>query len=179
MAIVVFLLIAFLYIIFLAVAAFSFICLWKIFKKAGEAPWKIFIPVYNQIVLYKISGLSPYFVIFNIAYMVFYPIYTLMISINLNVLSIIPFAFFASVASIGMGVMSIIQDVKLGKAFNKSAGFIVGMVFLNPIFYGILAFDKSEYALNKQEEPKEVVVESVPEKVKEVTEATEENKKEE
>jgi len=34
---------------------------------------------------------------------------------------------------------------KLAKAFGKSNGFGVGMIFLSPIFECILAFDNSEY----------------------------------
>ena len=33
---------------------------WKIFVKAGEEGWKSIIPIYNVIILYKISGLSPW-----------------------------------------------------------------------------------------------------------------------
>ena len=42
-------------------------------------------------------------------------------------------------------VFAIIAWVKLTKAFGKGAGFAVGLIFLNPIFAMILAFDKSEY----------------------------------
>ena len=36
-----------------------FAAMWKIFTKAGEKGWKAIIPVYNMIILFKISGLSP------------------------------------------------------------------------------------------------------------------------
>ena len=42
-------------------------------------------------------------------------------------------------------VIAIITMVKLAKAFGKSGGFAVGLIFLSIIFYCILAFDKSEY----------------------------------
>ena len=42
-------------------------------------------------------------------------------------------------------VFAIITMVKLAKAFGKSGGFAVGLIFLSIIFYCILAFDKSEY----------------------------------
>lgn len=32
---------------------------WKIFTKAGESGWKSIIPIYNSVVLFKISGISP------------------------------------------------------------------------------------------------------------------------
>ena len=42
-------------------------------------------------------------------------------------------------------IYAIILDVRLAKAFGKSGGFAVGLIFLGPIFELILAFDSSEY----------------------------------
>ena len=42
-------------------------------------------------------------------------------------------------------VIAIITMVKLAKAFGKSGGFAVGLIFLSIIFYCILAFDQSRY----------------------------------
>ena len=42
-------------------------------------------------------------------------------------------------------VFGIITVVKLAKAFGKSGGFAVGLIFLSVIFYCILAFDQSIY----------------------------------
>jgi len=42
-------------------------------------------------------------------------------------------------------VIVIITLVKLAKAFGKSGGFAVGLIFLSVIFYCILAFDSSTY----------------------------------
>ena len=42
-------------------------------------------------------------------------------------------------------VFAIITMVKLAKAFGKSGGFAVGLIFLSIIFYCILAFDQSQY----------------------------------
>lgn len=42
-------------------------------------------------------------------------------------------------------VFAIITVVKLAKAFGKSGGFAVGLIFLSIIFYCILAFDQSTY----------------------------------
>ena len=42
-------------------------------------------------------------------------------------------------------VFLILTMVKLAKAFGKSGGFAVGLIFLSVIFYCILAFDQSQY----------------------------------
>lgn len=44
-------------------------------------------------------------------------------------------------------VVSFVLMYKLGKAFNKSTAFCLGLMFLSPIFLLILAFGSSEYAL--------------------------------
>ncbi len=54
-------------------------------------------------------------------------------------------AVFGSLFSLGMAVMTVLGCVKLGQSFGKGPGFIVGLVFLNPIFLLILAFDRSVY----------------------------------
>ena len=38
--------------------------------------------------------------------------------------------------------------VKLGKAFNQSTAFILGLLLLSPIFQMILGFGKAEYVGN-------------------------------
>jgi len=91
---------------------------WKIFTKAGEAGWKCLIPIYNLVVLFKIVGLSPWLIL----------------------VALIPFVGWAA-----MGILMIVEAVKLGQAFGKSTGFIVGLIFLGPIFQLILAFGSSEY----------------------------------
>ena len=42
-------------------------------------------------------------------------------------------------------VIYIITMVKLAKAFGRSGGFAVGLIFLSIIFYCILGFDQSQY----------------------------------
>ena len=100
------------------------IYMWKIFKKAGEKSWKAVIPIYNLILLYKISGISPLF----------------LISL---VLLVIP-----QTSLIGFFVLSIIDATQKGllaKKFDKSTGFIIGIILFDFIFYPILAFGKSKY----------------------------------
>lgn len=97
------------------------IAMWKIFTKAGEKGWKAIIPIYNFVILFKISGLSPWLIF---VYLV----------------AIIPFiGWIAPIA------MTAILCYKLAKSFGKDAGWAVGLYFLPFVFYLILAFGKSEY----------------------------------
>ena len=107
--------------------------MWKIFSKSGEAGWKSLIPIYNCVILFKISGLSPWLILAYLA-------------------SVIPF-----VGWIVVLVISILQANGLSKSFGKSTGFTVGLVLLPSIFYLILGFGNSEYiGTTKKDEPIEV-----------------------
>ena len=114
-------LVAVISIISLAVAIFSIIVMWKMFKKAGKPGWAAIVPFYNTYVLFEITwGNGWYFLL----------LFT----------SIIPV-----IGYIACLVIIIITMVKLAKAFGKSGGFAVGLIFLSVIFMAILAFDKSTY----------------------------------
>lgn len=102
----------------MAVMILTIVSMWKIFKKAGKPGWAAIIPIYNVVVLFQISGLNPWLIL----------------------LFIVPFVNF-----IAMPVLMILLYVKLAKAFGKSGGFAVGLIFLNVIFMPILAFSDAEY----------------------------------
>ncbi|MEG2072803.1 MAG: DUF5684 domain-containing protein, partial [Oscillospiraceae bacterium] len=53
------------------------------------------------------------------------------------------FLFFLHFIPIAGLVFDILTRVKLAGAFGKSGGWAVGLVFLNPIFISIMAFDKT------------------------------------
>lgn len=102
------------------------ISMWKIFKKAGIKPWKSLIPVYNYILLYKISGVSPYLIL-------------------LVFVQFIPVNFIRIAGFIIWNIVDATQKSLLVKKFGKGVGFIIGIIILDFVFYPILAFDKSEY----------------------------------
>ena len=45
------------------IAILQIVAMWKIFTKAGEKGWKSIIPIYNIVILFKISGLSPWLIL--------------------------------------------------------------------------------------------------------------------
>ena len=49
------------------IAILQIVAMWKIFTKAGEKGWKSIIPIYNIVVLFKISGLSPWLILVYLA----------------------------------------------------------------------------------------------------------------
>lgn len=108
-------------VIILAVYIIQIVAMWKLFGKAGEKGWKSIIPIYNLVILFKISGLSPWLILVYLA-------------------AIIPF-----IGWIAPIVITAILSYKLAKSFGKDSGWAVGLYFLPSIFYLILAFGKSEY----------------------------------
>ena len=102
----------------LIVCVLSIIAMWRIFTKAGKPGWASIIPVYNMVVLFQIVGMNPW----------------------LLLLYIVPFVNY--IASI---VLMIMLCIKLAKAFGKSSGFAVGLIFLNTIFMLILGLGNAEY----------------------------------
>ncbi len=114
-------------VIILAVYIVQIIAMWKIFTKAGEKGWKSIIPIYNVVILFKISGLSPWLVLAFLAVII--PFIGWLVPVALNA----------------------ILSYKLAKAFNKDGGWAVGLYFLAPVFYMILAFGSSEYVGSSNE----------------------------
>lgn len=112
----------------IVIAVLQIVAMWKVFSKAGEAGWKSLIPIYNCVILFKISGLSPWLILVYLT-------------------SIIPFVGWLIVL-----IITILQANGLAKSFGKSTGFTVGLVLLPSIFYLILGFGKSEYIGNTKKD---------------------------
>ena len=108
-------------IIGLALCVFALVVMWKLFVKAGKPGWAAIVPFYNTYVLFEITWGNGW---------MFLTIF----------LSIIPL-----IGWIAAIVIMIITMIKLAKAFGKSDGFAVGLIFLSIIFEAIIAFDDSTY----------------------------------
>lgn len=112
---------------FLIATLFRIIALWKIFSKCGEKSWKAIIPIYNLIIFYRISGVSPWFILIYLIY-----------PISFNIAFIVQFLF------------STYLYTMLAKKFNKGVGFTIGLILLPSIFLLILAFGKSKYKIENR-----------------------------
>ena len=108
----------------LAIAIVQIIAMWKVFTKAGEKGWKCLIPIYNNVILFRIAGLSPWLILAYLAVVI--PVVGTFIVLGLT----------------------IYLAYNLAKSFGKGAGFTVGLVLLAPIFYMILGFGSAEYVGN-------------------------------
>ncbi len=111
-------------VIALVVAILQLAGMWKVFTKAGEKGWKCIIPIYNLVILFRISGLSPWIICGYL--LAFIPVIGWLISLGIT----------------------IYQCNSLAKAFGKDVGYTIGLILLPTIFYMILGFGKSQYVGN-------------------------------
>ena len=125
---------------------FTVVVHWKLFEKADEPGWKVLIPIYNIYVFYKIAwgqdrAMIPMIPIFGMIVMVILgPILMGMMIFGLFLLSILIIALF-----IGELVLWVITLIKLADCFAKGVPFVLGLLFLYPIFSAILAFGDMDY----------------------------------
>ena len=112
-------------VIALVIGILTLIANWRIFKKAGQKGWKVLIPIYNSVILFRIAGISPWWLLVFLA-------------------GAIPV-----VGTLAVLALVIYLNIMLAKAFGKGAGFTVGLILLNTIFTLILGFGSAEYQLNK------------------------------
>ena len=94
---------------------------WKIFTKAGQPGWAVFIPFYNIYVYTQILRRPKWWILLYF------------------------FGFVPFVGSLAVLFVSIIDSVRMAKVFGKSPVFGVGLLLLPFIFYLVLAFGSSDY----------------------------------
>ena len=133
----VFIFLAIIVIICLAVAILQIIGQWKLLSKAGKPGWGALIPFYNQYLLCDAVGVSPWWVLitFLSALLTFIPVIGSLLSIAISI------------------CFMIILNVSVARSFGKEDSYAVGLILLQPIFYFILGL-KGEYVGKKPMEDK-------------------------
>ncbi len=97
------------------------VVLWRIFKKAGMPGWLALIPILNIAAYIRVAKFPPLMFLFYFGVLI------------------------PPHGAIAVLILNIIVTACIGHAFNKSSGFIAGMILLPFIFLPILAFGDSEY----------------------------------
>lgn len=96
---------------------------WCIYQKAGKPGWAAIVPVYRQIVMYQVCGLSPWLML-----LWFVPI----------------------LGWLAMLVIAIMKRFCLAKEFGRGSLFGFGLLFLPVIFQSILAFSPKKESSENQ-----------------------------
>ena len=108
----------------------------KIYRKAGDAGWKAFIPVYNTYNNYKISWNGKFFFLYAALYVLFTAISNgTHIAVQLA----------AAAAGIALIVVDAKQNIKMAKHFGKGAGTGIALMFFPGITSLILGMGKAEF----------------------------------
>lgn len=125
---------------------FRIVCRWFIFKKMGTRPWLSLFPGIREFLIFKkcwkvwpflvLLGLSVVFglIVQVTAYFDVYVPIPHLIRQNLFALSIICLI-----------ILTILMYKHLAFAFGHDIGYLMGLLFLNPIFLGMMAFSKNTY----------------------------------
>ena len=108
----------------------------KMYRKAGEAGWKAFIPVYNTYNNYKISWNGKLFFLSAALYILMNTLsYSTMVSLQIA----------GAAAGIALVVVDAKQNIKMAKLFGKGAGTGIALMFFPGITSLILGLGKAEF----------------------------------
>ena len=108
----------------------------KMYRKAGEAGWKAFIPVYNTYNNYKISWTGKMFFLSA-------ALYILVTALSNSAMLAAQLAVIA--AGIALIVVIFKQNIKMAKLFGKGAGTGIALIFFPGITSLILGLGKAEF----------------------------------
>ncbi|MBQ8992233.1 hypothetical protein IJ090_02250, partial [Candidatus Saccharibacteria bacterium] len=138
---------------------FLIIAYWRIFTKAGIKGWKALIPIYNIYCAYKMVGISPLWILWQVIST------CLFVGVTSAALGSRAGDFWASenpqlpedVASNVWVIITMLLTlvinlyvgirfcIRLAKAFKKGTGFTIGLILLPEIFTLILGFGAAKY----------------------------------
>ena len=138
---------------------FVVIALWKIFTKAGIKGWKSLIPIYNLYCAFKMIGLSPWWILWDLLASTAFSVALVLAlgdraadyfnSMSSELPQDVITNGWVIVTMILACIISLYVQIRfagrLAKAFGKSTGFAVGLFFLQPIFLLILGFGAAKY----------------------------------
>lgn len=146
----------------LAFAIFTIIVMWMVFSKAGQGGWKIFIPIYNEYIRFKIANSTgKYWATFFMtlaalpiggyaAFNFFTVLYTNGASGNSNTTILLVCAGVAALMLLICGIIRITVNFSMAKAFDLPGVFGLGLWLLPVIFYAVIAFSSDiQYASRK------------------------------
>jgi hypothetical protein len=131
---------------------------WKVFKKAGLAPWTSLIPIYNMYChIVEVAKLHwGYF-----AAIIIVPIISrFVVRLAYSFYDIIGYGSYRTIStgftvitSLALFAINIIMCSKTSKNFGKGIGFTIGLIFLFPIFIFILGFGNATFNFVKPDFP--------------------------
>lgn len=134
-----------------AVGVVYLVALWKLFEKAGEPGWKALIPYYNFFEMTRLATgkytLAIVYLLLCVPYMIFYFIGVITDEI---MISLFGFLFIIPVVVLWGYI-----GYQFGKAYGKSSGVCVAMIFFRQIVCIVIGFDKDTQYIGPKGVPDE------------------------
>ena len=125
---------------------FRMVCRWKVFSKMDLRPWISLIPIVSEYLVFKKTWKVWPFVVLIILAIVFGM--TVQVTAYMDIYLPIP-AYIKSrmafISIICLILIPILMYKHLSFAFGHDIGYMMGLLFLNPIFLGIMAFSKDYF----------------------------------
>ena len=121
----------------MALDAFYLVCAGKILANAERSPWEVLVPVVAEMELARIAELPAPWVIALLGLpllQLYQHVAPLTLGFDLSLW-----------LSLSLGVMSLVWVIRIAHRFGQETGFVIGLILLAPIFFGILAFGAAEY----------------------------------
>ena len=106
------------------------------YRKAGEAGWKAFIPVFNTYNNYKISWNGKLFFLYAALFVA---------STALGAFAEGAMGLVTGAISLAIVVLAVMQNIKMAKAFGKGVGTGIALILFPGITALILGLGKAEY----------------------------------
>ena len=131
---------------------------WRMFTKAGEAGWKALVPIYSDIILFKLVWDVRAFIIYAASFVGFIVLYLLSGQVVVDAQGHIGlveasnglFAGIAYALSLVWMAYSVMFAVRTSYAYGKGAVFGFGMLILPNLFSLILGFGDARYRGRQQ-----------------------------
>lgn len=128
------------------------IAYWYLFEKNNEKGWKIIIPIYNSYIQYKLFFNTGKFwrqLILGILFFIGICILAIGVGMSQGTANVTDQAAFTIIAGflvmfvsfIWVLVIAIQYDIAICKKYGFGFWFTLGMIFITPIFIGILAYE--------------------------------------
>jgi hypothetical protein len=133
----------------LLLSAISAIALWRIFVKAGEPGWAVFVPVYNVLLLLRIAVRFPWWLAAALAPLPFAVAFAVATAHDplwmIGPDQVVVGVFFLLTMVTELTVV-VLVGVGLARAFGRSDVFgVVALTLFSPIRYCLLGFGSARY----------------------------------
>ena len=126
--------------------AFRIVCRWKVFGKINLKPWTSLIPIVSEYLVFKKTWKAWPFVLLLILAAVFG--FIVQATAYIDIYLPIPYyvkSHMTVLSIVCLMLIPILQYKHLAFAFGHDIGYVMGLLFLNPIFLGIMAFSKDSF----------------------------------